>query len=174
MERRFRRAAAIVLCVLPAIAWYMYVAAHTPPGGVIGLWSWSPFKGLIERVITPTRYPFAIGVTALATVLDYAALAGIVAAIVYCATRWRRLARQPDGWIAFIFIALIASVSTQEVWGVAYAFVRGFSPLILIVWLDGFRSSSRLGATPILLTAPRIGMQLGFQITNVARELLGM
>ena len=55
-------------------------------------------------------------------------------------------------------VVLIAAVSTLAVCEAAYAFARGFSPLLLT----------------LVLTAPGIGLQIGSQITNVARGILGL
>jgi len=106
--------------------------------------------------------------------LDYAALAGILAAVVYCALHWRRLMHEPDGAIAFAFIALAAVAFDSELWWHAYAFGRFCSPLLLVVGLDGFRSRSTAAALPAALSAPRIGLEMGLQAVGILRGLLGL
>lgn len=170
---RFRPFLAVCWTPAPALAWYAWVTARTKPGEPEGLLSPIPFGGLLTRLATPTPYPFSPLVSLTATVLDYAALLGLIYSIAYCAIHWRRLARGVDGSIAFASIALVAVISTQAVWMDAYAFARGFSPLLLIVWLDGFRASQAAGAAAIALTAPRIGAQIGSQITRVLLGLTG-
>jgi len=174
MERRWLRAAAMALSIVPALAWYLYVGWHTAPTGPDGLVSAIPFAGILTRIMHPVPYHFEFAVNALATVLDYAALAGIVAATVYCGVHWRRLLRQPDGAVAFAFVALVAVVSSPEVWGHAYAFARGYSPLLFLVGLDGFRSRSPAAALPLALTAPRIGLEMGRQLVGVLRGITGL
>ena len=174
MERRWLRAAAMAVSVVPALAWYLYIGLHTTPTGPDDLVSAIPFAGILTRLGHPVAYRFGFAVNALATVLDYAAVAGIVAAIVYCGVGWRRLVRQPDGVIAFLFVALVAVVSSPSVWEHPYAFARGFSPLLLIVGLDGFRSRSLVAALPVALTAPRIGLEMGPQLIGVVRGVLGL
>jgi hypothetical protein len=133
-----------------------------------------PFAGIVSALVHPAPYHFSFAVNALATVLDYLALAGIIAAVAYCGIRWRRLLTQPDGAIAFAFIALVAVVSTQEVWGHAYAFARGYSPLLLIVAFDGFRSRSPVAVLPAAFTVSRIGLEMGLQVVGVVRGILGL
>lgn|ERR1017187_7809815 len=174
MERRWLRAAGLALSVVPALAWYRYVGLHTAPGGPDGLVSAIPFAGIVSALVHPAPYHFSFAVNALATVLDYLALAGIIAAVAYCGIRWRRLLTQPDGAIAFAFIALVAVVSTQEVWGHAYAFARGYSPLLLIVAFDGFRSRSPVAVLPAAFTVSRIGLEMGLQVVGVVRGILGL
>ena len=168
------RAAGMAVSVVPALAWYLYVVLHTAPVGTGGLVSAIPFAGILTRLLHPVPYRFFFAANALATVLDYAALAGIVAAIVYCGVYWRRLLRQPEGVAAFAFVALVAVVSSPEVWEHAYGFARGFSPLLLLVGLDGFRSRSPSAALPVALTAPRIGLEMGLQLVGVVRGVLGL
>ncbi len=174
MERRWRRAALLAVSIVPALAWYLYVASHARSWAPGDLLSAIPFAGLLYRLVHPIHYPFGFAVNALATVLDYAALAGVIAAIAYCGIEWRRLSRQPDGLVAFAFVALIACVWSQDVWGHAYGYARAFSPLLLLAGLDGFRSRLAMAALPLALAAPRIGLEMGSQILRVVRGVLGV
>ncbi len=174
MERRWLRVAGMAISAVPALAWYLYIGLHTIPMGPDDLVSAVPFAGILTRLGHPVAYRFGFAMNALATVLDYAAVAGIVAAIVYCGANWRRLVRQPDGAIALLFVALAAVVSSPSVWQHAYGFARGFSPLLLVVGLDGFRSRSPVAALPVALTAPRIGLEMGSQLVGVVRGVLGL
>ena len=173
IHRRWERAFAFALSAAPAVAWYAYVNARTPasPSDVL---SFIPFAGILTRLATPVHYPFGVAMNALTGVLDYAALAGIVVAVVYCAANRRRLAKEPDGLVAFAFVALAAWLSWRPVWEEAYAFARVYSPLILLLALDGLRARSFLGALPLLLTAPRIGLEMGGQVLGIARGLTGL
>jgi hypothetical protein len=174
MERQWRRAAGLALSAIPALVWYRYVSLHTAPGGPEGLASAIPFAGIVVRFVHPASYRFSFAVNALATGLDYLALLGIVIAVAYCAIRWRRLLAEPDGAIAFAFVALVAVVSTQAVWWHPYAYARGYSPLLLIVALDGFRSRSPVAVLPAAFTTSRIVFEMGFQILGVVRGVLGL
>jgi len=173
IHRRWERAFAFALSAAPAVAWYAYVNARTPasPSDVL---SFIPFAGILTRLATPVHYPFGVAMNALTGVLDYAALAGIVVAVVYCAANRRRLAKEPDGLVAFAFVALAAWLSWRPVWEEAYAFARVYSPLILLLALDGLRARSFLGALPLILTAPGIGLEMGGQVLGIARGLTGL
>jgi hypothetical protein len=173
IERRWATCTAFAASALPAFAWYAYINTRTPVGPA-DLLSPVLFSGLLTRVAAPVDYPFGFAMNAVATGLDYAALAGIAVAVVYCARNFRRLLREPDGLVAFAFVALVAFVSTPAAWTEAYAFARGYSPLILLVALDGFRARSIAAAWPLALTAPRIGLQMGEQTLVIARGLTGL
>jgi hypothetical protein len=174
LQRRFAWASAMLLCVVPALAWYSYVFVRTPTVAVDHV-SLFPFIGILVRLLRPVHYWFGSGMNVLVTLLDYAALSGIVFAVIYCARHIRRLLTEPDGPIVFGFIALVAFVSLPGVWADAYGFARAYSPLILIVALDFFRTRSVLAVLPLALTAPRIGiaLQLVAQIFGVDRGMFG-
>jgi len=172
LERRWARAIGAALALVPALAWYSYVAAHTPASDPERLLSPIPFAGIVTRALHPAHYPFGLALNALAAILDYAALAGLVAALVYCVVHRRRLARQPDGLMAFAFAALVVFTAHGGVWQDAYAFARGYSPLLLLVALDG-AGSRPTAALPIALTAPRIALQLSKQALGVIRGIAG-
>jgi multidrug transporter EmrE-like cation transporter len=173
IERHWARATIFAASALPAFAWFAYINTRTLPNPA-ELLSPAPFSGILMRMATPVHYPFGFAMNAVATGLDYAALAGIAAAVVYCARYFRRLLKEPYGLVAFAFVALVAFVSTPAAWTEAYAFARGYSPLILLVALDGFRARSIAGAWPLALTAPRIGLQVGGQVLGIARGLTGL
>ncbi len=171
-ERRVRRAIAFGLTTIPTFAWYAYVNAHTPTISSNFI-SPVPFAGLARRLVTPILGGRNAFISGLACALDYLALAAIIVAMAYCAVYARRLIHTPDGWIAAAFIALVAAVSTSAVWNDPYGYSRGYSPLLLIVGLDGFRSRSIWAGLPIALAAPRIGIQIGTQITRVLAGIFG-
>jgi hypothetical protein len=173
LRRELGRACAIACSLLPTGAWYLYINTRTS-AATLDLLSPIPFLAFARRLVTPYPYAFGTVVNVTATILDYAALAGMLVAALYCAIHWRWLFGEPEGLMAFAFLALLATVASPSVWIEAYAFARGYSPLLLLVALDGFRTRSALAIVPVALIAPRIGMQIGPQIANVARGLLGV
>lgn len=170
IHRRIRQAALMTISAIPTFAWYLWIAQRLPTHGA-ELLSPIPFLGLVRRILTPNSYAFGPMVNLLATVLDYAALAGIIVAVFYCAIRVRDFRDRPEGYVAFAFVALVAVVSTPAVWVETYSFTRGFSPLILLVGFDALRRRAPWGALPLVLTAPRVGLQIGSQILDVVRGL---
>ncbi|PWT97943.1 MAG: hypothetical protein C5B51_30340 [Terriglobia bacterium] len=172
LQRRLAGAVLIALSAAPAFAWFAYIDQRTPVNPA-ELLSVVPFAGLASRIAAPVQYPFGIAMNTLATVLDYAALAGIAVAVIYCLRHFRRLVQLPEGMVAFAFVALVAFVATPAAWQEAYAFARGYSPLILIVGLDGMSATPFEAAAPLVLTAPRIALQLGGQVLGIVRGLAG-
>ncbi len=173
LQRYWARAAVFAASVVPAFAWYAFVNSRTSPGPA-DLLSPIPFAGILTRVANPVDYPFGFALKALATALDYAALAGIAVAVVYCARKFRRLVQEPEGMVAIAFVALVAFVSTPAAWSEAYAFARGYSPLVLLVGVYGFRARSLAAGAPVALTVPRIGLQLGGQVVGIVRGFAGL
>ena len=162
-----------ILSVAPALGWYAYIDARTPAGPA-DLLSPIPFAGLLTRAGTPVHYPFGLAMNALAGLLDYAALAGIALAVVYCLRNFRRFLQRPEGLVAFAYVALVAFVVAPGAWTEAYSFARVYSPLLLVVGMDGW-STRRLGAAaPLALTVPRIGLQVGGQVLGIVRGLTGI
>jgi hypothetical protein len=171
-RREFRRAGLVACSLLPTAAWYLYISSRTVAEPV-DLLSPIPFVGLVQRVLTPYTYTFTPAINAVATALDYVALAGVVAAIVYCVRNRGWLIGTAEGWMALAFVLLLAMVSTPQVWIDAYAFARGFSPLFLLVALDGLRTGSAWAVLPLAMIAPRIVLQLGPQAVHIVGGLAG-
>jgi hypothetical protein len=54
----------------------------------------------------------------------------------------------------------------------AAAFARVFSPLILAAGLDALRTRSYVGALPLVLIAPRMGVPIASQIGHAVGNLV--
>lgn len=173
LHRRFRIAGLMAIAPLPAFAWYGWLTQRTPRAD-IGLFSYIPFLGLFQRMATPFVYTFSPAVNFTATVLDYAALAGIAISVLYALAHARDLCRLPEGFIALAFVASVAAISHPEVWVEPHAFTRVFSPLILVVALHAMRTGSWVGALPLALVAPRIGMPIASQLGRALGSFLGL
>jgi hypothetical protein len=151
--------------VSPTLLWYIYVNVRAPADEY--RLSIVPFGGLITRLVSPYPYQFGVGINFIATSLDYLALTGIVLSLLYCVWNARRLIKHPDGWIALGFAALVILVTSQDVWTDAFSFARVFSPLLFLTALDCMRTRSLAGSVPVVITAPRIWLQFGFQVLGV-------
>ncbi len=170
MRRRFQWAIRMTVSVIPTLLWWLNVQLRTPAESEHHL-SLIPFGGLITRLASPYPYRFGGGIDAIATSLDYLALIGVTLSLLYCVWNVRRLIEYPGGWMAFGFAVLVVLMSSQDVWGDAFSFARVFSPLLFLTALDCLYGRSLKGAIPILMTAPRIWMQLGFQVLGVWRGI---
>ena len=157
--RRIRAALLFSTAALPALGWYWFVQLHTPPYSV-ELFSPIPWAGLIERVLHPVHYPLGPLVAAIATLLDYVALAGVALAIILAIWMAMRRLTGPIEFSIYVFALTATFVSAREAWLDAYAFTRGFSPLLIPLAMAGGSKRSWIYAAPLLLTVPRVVLQL--------------
>jgi hypothetical protein len=173
LQGRFWRVAALAASAFPTIFWYIYVHSRTVPveRSYVSL---LPLQGWFMRLFDPYQYSFTPLVNTLATVLDYAALAGIFTAVIYVAVYGRRLRLSAVGCMALTFAMLPLFINDADVWTEAFSFARVFSPLLLLVALDGVATRRMVALLPLLLIVPRIGMQFGPQIVGVGRRLFGL
>ena len=168
-QRRFRQAALFLTTAIPALAWYLFVLFNTEPEGFEGL-SLIPFQGIAQRIASPYRYQFSAWINAASTVLDYAALAGVLLAIALAAqTIWRR------GWgpleaAAGLFALLAMFLYSPGAWTEVYAFGRTLSPLLLLLALAGLPKRNWFPALPLCLVIPRTAIQLAPQLSGVLRH----
>jgi hypothetical protein len=166
-QRNFQRAGRMALSVSPTLLWYLYINVRVPADEY--RLSLVPLGGLITRLASPYPYQFGVGINFIATSLDYLALIGIMLSFLYCVWNARRLINHPDGCIALGFAVLVMLISSQDVWRDAFSFARVFSPLLFLTALDSMRTHSLAGSAPVLITAPRIWLQFGFQVLGVLR-----
>ncbi|HLK19684.1 MAG TPA: hypothetical protein VKT81_12040, partial [Bryobacteraceae bacterium] len=171
-ERNLRRAIVMALSVMPTLLWFLYVSSRAP-GKVGNRVSLIPFKGVVMRMLSEHPYQFNAAINMAAMALDYLALAGIIVGVLYCQWSVRRLGSRADGWVALFFAALVMLIASPDVWRDAFSFARVFSPLLFLTALDGLFTESLPGAVPILLTAPRIWLQFGFQVLGILRGVFG-
>ena len=172
-EKRYKLAVIMEFAALPALAWYRYLSARTPPVPDSFL-SLVPFSGYVHRIFTPARYNDIPIVNIASTLADYAALLSLGWAVVYAAIHVREWIRTLHGWIGFASIALLAVVSTPAVWVDPYGYTRGFSPLLYVVAIDALRTRSSIATAPLMLMAPRIGLLVIGQVPGILRGVGGL
>ena len=164
--RRLRAALLFSTSALPALGWYLFVQLHTPPYPV-ELFSLLPWDGLAQRILHPVHYPLAPAIASVATVLDYTALAGVAVAIVLAARTAMRRLSGPVEFSIYTFALMVTFVSAREAWLDAYAFARGFTPLLLFEALFALSNRNWIYAAPLLLTVPRIILQMMPQVLGI-------
>lgn len=98
-------------------------------------------------------------------------MGGILVAVVYAAVHSRRLVLSAAGCMALTFALLPLFINHADVWNEAFSFARVFSPLLLMIALDGAETRRIVAFLPLLLIVPRIVMQFGPQMVGVARGL---
>jgi len=171
LHRKFRRALVFATAALPALAWYLFVQLQTNPEEVQGF-SIIPFRGIVQRVFEPYRYPFGFLTTALSTLLDYAALAGIMlAAALAIRMAWRRLAG-PVEMSIYCFTVFAAFLFSPGSWTEVYAFGRTLSPLLVLLAVYGLSKRNWILLAPVLLVIPRTAIQLAPQAMGIMRGAL--
>ena len=163
VERRPRHAALGAASALPALAWFAYVHARTPPFDYAN--SFVPLGGIVIalRALRPT----------LLQALDALALAGIVLAFALAA-RWIRASpRGAAACAAALFAALGVITQRPDNWAHAYDYGRVYTPLLLLLALEGAARRDWRWALPWALVAPRVLAQLKGPATAAVRGALG-
>ena len=172
LNGRWFRALLSTSAVFPALAWFAYVQAHT--ADYSDQWaSVVPLAGWVGRILHPMRYTYGGPVLVAATLLDYAALAGMGIAIVLALRMARELKRSPAVASVVLFALLAIFISSGDVWSEVYSFGRVFTPLLLLLPLASAASELRLHLVPMALVSPRVGLQFGTQVFGVLRGFAG-
>ena len=169
-KRYFRDAIVFSTAAVPTVCWHVFVQFHTayqPPGFI----SLSLFSAFVHRVLHPRLYPYSGIVAALASGLDYLALAGIAGALCWACYRAVRRTWTPLTVAIYVFAALAGALSQVDAWTEAIAFGRTLTPLLLLSALDGLTVGSVIPLLAMLALAPRIGLEIGGQILNVVRGI---
>jgi hypothetical protein len=170
-NRKFSRAIIFSTAAFPALAWYLGVEIHTEPE-TFSFASRIPLQGLAERIAHPYDYEFADWISIISTVLDYAALAGIVFAVLLAAWMlWRReFGPIEAGVCAFSLLAIF--LNSPGAWTEVYAFGRTLSPLLLLLGMLALSKRNWIYALPLALAVPRTAIQLAPQAEGVLRHFL--
>ncbi len=155
---------------VPALVWWAYVQAHTPPDGTPWLSSY-PFSGIFLRTLQGTGNPISTPWLRAADVLENVALAGMWLAVLlalYLAIKWRGTFIEIT---AILFGAFAATMGKFDLWSSAYATGRTLSPLLILLALLAFRGRGELFAAPLLLIVPRIALQYEAQLKLILRGM---
>lgn len=169
-ERRGKAALVFATSAIPAIAWYAFVQSHTVPYDSSRWFAPIPFGGVIDRMVHPVDYPFLPIVKWLADIFDECALAGVTLAFLLSLRPPREFPKPLA--LAALLITLSGITLGKPFWGDVFAFGRVFSPLLVLIGLRSFSTRSWWTALPVALTDPRIGLQLGYRVFQIARTLL--
>lgn len=165
LRRRWAQTAVFSLAAVPALIWYVYVHAHTP--GENFHTSFLPLSAIWTDALHPFAYPAGMRLAWLARAGDSLALLGMLAAFAL-ALAWN-LRWKPDAvpLALLCFVALGLFLQQTDHWLNVYAYGRVYSPVLLWLGLQGLRRRSWTALVPWLAMLPRIGMQLGNQISGV-------
>jgi hypothetical protein len=167
LKRQWRHAAAAAVCVLPAVAWWLFVAGRTEAGGSATLANW-PFAALVARTSDPfAGIPRTTDWLRTAATLEAVALAGLWAAL--AATLWLlwRRDRSLPAIGAYLFAAFASLLGHGPIWADAYAFGRTLAPWLIFLAILGLSRRWLPGLLPVALIAPRIVFQVYTELKRV-------
>jgi hypothetical protein len=169
-QRNVRGAILSAASVIPAAAWWLYVARNTPADGTPWL-STYPFSGIVNRTLQGTGDPTSTLWLRTANVFEGVALAGMWLALIlafYLAwkKRWKFIEIT-----AILFAAFAAAMGKFDLWSSVYATGRTLSPLLILLALMAFEKRRILFAVPLLLVVPRIALQYEAQLKAMFRGL---
>jgi hypothetical protein len=166
-NREWKRAFGTAATTIPFFLWAGFVLRHTPADGTPWL-AW-PFEGILRRTLHPLAYPITGRWVALAAFLDYLALLGIWVALFltgYLALK-RKSGLLESCALTFAFAAIF--LGKADIWSGAYEFGRTMSPLLILLGLYAVREKNRWFLLPLILSLPRILLQLEPQLRGILK-----
>jgi hypothetical protein len=168
VHRKIRSALFGAACSLPALGWWLYVAANTTPDQT-GFFATFPFHGLITWTVHALSGPVAAYGPRANAALELLALAGIWLAFALTVSIAVKGRHPAGGWdlpeiTAIAFAAFASLLENQQVWASAYGAGRTLSPLLIALAAIAVRDRRLTFALPVLLIAPRIALQFAAEI----------
>jgi hypothetical protein len=170
LNRRIPRAAVFATAVLPWVGWYVYVSLRTPPDFYSH--AFTPFRSVLELARQPLEFARASGLAMTTRALDWMAIIGAWLAIVWALPLLRQIRKRPVPVACLGFAFLSAYLLSIENWQRAYDFGRVFSPLYLMLTLEGLASGSLKGMLPGAMIIPRMGILIASELLTIAGRLL--
>jgi hypothetical protein len=170
-SRKFSRAIIFATSAFPALVWYLLVEVYTEPE-TFSFVSRVPLIGFAERIANTYHYQFSGWITAVSTLLDYVALAGIAAAVALALWMLWRREFSPVAVAVYFFTLLAMFLESPGAWTEIYAFGRTLSPLLIFLCLFGLSKRTWIYAVPLALVVPRTAIQLAPQAIGVIRHVI--
>lgn len=180
-QRRWRLAAAWACAPAAFFAWQHSI--RDLPAGLGFSWK-APFASAIRLILQVTDYPYAPWLRRALQIADMASLAGfLVSCALVLAVAWRRRREWhcPEGvaWHAGALFGAAALVlvhlEPRHAWDDFYSYGRVFSPIFLVLLLDGLeRNRTAMPAALLALVAARMGIQFVSPAWRILRGVLGL
>jgi hypothetical protein len=171
LHRDWRRAAGFASSVLPAAAWYAYVAWRLPydaPESILTV----PVWGLIRRLFWFRLHPEP-HLQLLLRVTDFLAVLGLAVSIIL-AVRWilgRRAG--PATLCAGFFAALALVLGSPDHMIEAFGFARPISPLLLWIIIEAVSRKTWEALAPPLLVSLSVSLVFGTPLVTIVKAVLG-
>ena len=139
--------------------------------------SFVPLGGIVNALLNPAAYGGGPGLRAIRPAvlqaLDVLALVGIVLAFVIAAGWLKSAPRSPLAWAAALFALIGVFTQRPDNWAHVYDYGRVYSPLLLLLALEGLARRDARWAAPWLLMEPRLLWQLSGPAAAALRGLFG-
>src|SRR5260221_4589526 len=109
-----------------------------------------------------------------ATIHDYAALAGVLLAIVLVVKIGFEHRTGPIDIGIYLFALVAAFLSFPDSWRDVYGFSRPITPLLILFGMSGLARGSLIWVVPMALIIPRVVLPIGPQLIGSAPGLFGL
>jgi hypothetical protein len=139
-QRDYRRGAWLATAVIPVLCWYGYLMGVLPPAmgrahNFVPRWVIPrPHLGILERAISPPRYPHLSPVyRKIARLLDRVALGATMAAIILALARLRKTRPAVLRTTLALYLLLLLMMTGRGYWGSPYGYSRPLAPLFVLL-----------------------------------------
>jgi hypothetical protein len=170
-HRDWQQAACFGASVVPAVAWYGYLAVQLPPDMPVSILA-APGWGLVRRLLWLRPYPDP-RLELLLRVTDFLAVLGLGVSITV-AVRWLWHSRPGPVTICVALFAVLAVVLGAPAHMVdAFGFGRPVSPLLLWAMIEAVSRKAWAALAPPLLVSLSAGLVFADPVIAIAKGLLG-
>jgi hypothetical protein len=158
------------LSLAPMALWYLYVYLHTS-GFDYGA-NFMPFSGILRAMLHSAAYPARVPLVPLLRGADLLALGGAVFAFGQAGYLTMGLRCFDPECLAVLCYAVTLALSQRtDHWGHVFDYGRVYTPLLILLAVQGLRSRQVGWLLPWLMVVPRVGMQFAPQLLGVAQAL---
>lgn len=170
-RRRWTAAATGASAALPALAWWGFVAAHTPPSHSAAVNLGYPVVGVVLRLFAPRALAGGMFGATL-QVVEALAVMGLLASLVLAA--WWAWRTKPGGvGMAILLFAGLGMVLSSPYYMLeAFGFGRPVSPLLLFVLLEAVARRRWAALAPPLLVLMAVGINFAYPVWGILRGLV--
>lgn len=168
LRRKWRTLPRYASAVIPAAAWYVYVASRARAEPYPE--RFTPLTSIVAGMLHPQAYPPGTPLAAWVQAGDVLALAGALAAFslaFYLFAGPRRF--EPDALAALGFALLGVFSQRPDQWWQVFDFGRVYTPLLLLLAAQALRTRQVYWVAPWLMMLPRVAMQFAPQALGIVR-----
>jgi len=170
-RRHYGRALTAASALVPALAWYTWLARESQRHHWIAAESyvgWVPLQGFVHRWLHPHHYVLSKWRAISSVGADYLGLAAIAVTLILVG-RAALARRWTPAWAgAYAFAILACLIDSPDLWSEVYAFGRVFTPLVLLVAFETVHTNRAMAVLPTLLFVPNLAFVLWRQVAGIA------